>query len=188
MMARTVCSNANRGFTLLETLIAFMVLSFGLLGAVALQAKAKQASFDSMQRAAAVALAGDIMQRIRSNDTLNLDTQYQQVFSSTATINGNNGCFSNTCTNAEIAAMDLEQWVMAIQAKENTGSLDDTTVCISTTPVANTQGRGFNVTVSVAWAGRQAFVMNAANQAINCGENNDYRRVVSINSYLLVRD
>ncbi|QTL35365.1 MULTISPECIES: type IV pilus modification protein PilV [Pseudoalteromonas] len=188
MMANTVCINANRGFTLLESLIAFMVLSFGLLGAVALQAKAKQASFDSMQRAAAVALAGDIMQRIRSNDTLNLDNQYQQVFSSTATVNGNHSCFANVCTNAEIAAMDLEQWIMAIQARENTGSLDDTTVCITTALEPGTQGRGFNVTVSVAWAGRQAFEMNAANQAINCGDNNDFRRVVSINSYVLVRD
>ncbi|MCF2907905.1 type IV pilus modification protein PilV [Pseudoalteromonas sp. DL2-H2.2] len=188
MMANTVCINANRGFTLLESLIAFMVLSFGLLGAVALQAKAKQASFDSMQRAAAVALAGDIMQRIRSNDTINLENQYQQVFSSTATVNGNNSCFNNVCTNNQIAAMDLEQWIMAIQARENTGSLDDTTVCITTAPVAGSDGRGFDVTVSVAWAGRQAFAMNAANQAINCGDNNDFRRVVSINSYILVRD
>ncbi|MGB2708457.1 MAG: prepilin-type N-terminal cleavage/methylation domain-containing protein, partial [Pseudoalteromonas nigrifaciens] len=40
----------RKGFTLIEVLIAFIILSFGLLGAVALQAKAKQASFDSMQR------------------------------------------------------------------------------------------------------------------------------------------
>ena len=41
-------TSRNNGFTLLEVLIAFMILSFGLLGAVALQAKAKQASFDSL--------------------------------------------------------------------------------------------------------------------------------------------
>ena len=33
----------QQGFTLIEVLIAFVILSFGLLGAVALQAKAKQA-------------------------------------------------------------------------------------------------------------------------------------------------
>lgn len=53
---RVTNSSSQRGFTLVEVLIAFVILSFGLLGAVALQAKAKQASFDSMQRAAAVAL------------------------------------------------------------------------------------------------------------------------------------
>ncbi|WP_289076536.1 prepilin-type N-terminal cleavage/methylation domain-containing protein, partial [uncultured Pseudoalteromonas sp.] len=31
----------QKGFTLIEVLIAFIILSFGLLGAVALQAKAK---------------------------------------------------------------------------------------------------------------------------------------------------
>ena len=58
-----------QGFTLIEVLIAFVILSFGLLGVVALQAKAKQASFDSMQRAAAIALGNDINQRMRANVT-----------------------------------------------------------------------------------------------------------------------
>ena len=72
----------QKGFTLIEVLIAFIILSFGLLGAVALQAKAKQASFDSMQRAAAVALGNDIIQRIRANDTAQLVTLYTQTFTS----------------------------------------------------------------------------------------------------------
>ena len=75
-------TKVQRGFTLIEVLIAFIILSFGLLGAVALQAKAKQASFDSMQRAAAVALGNDIVQRIRANDTPQIAGLYTQTFDS----------------------------------------------------------------------------------------------------------
>ena len=39
-------TSRDNGFTLLEVLIAFMILSFGLLGAVALQAKAKHAAMN----------------------------------------------------------------------------------------------------------------------------------------------
>ncbi|KZN54152.1 type IV pilus modification protein PilV [Pseudoalteromonas luteoviolacea] len=171
------------GFTLLEVVVAFMVLSFGLLGAVALQAKAKQASFDSMQRAAAVALAGDIIQRIRSNDTASLIDLYGGSFTSETELNTDTTCFSNFCNNQAIANLDKEQWKQAIRAKENTGSLDDTTVCI--TPVRD--GDGFEVTVTVAWVGRQAIKANSTTSGINCGTNDDYRRLVSLSSFVLVR-
>ncbi|MBQ4812299.1 type IV pilus modification protein PilV [Pseudoalteromonas luteoviolacea] len=182
-MSRLFPKVNQAGFTLLEVVIAFMVLSFGLLGAVALQAKAKQASFDSMQRAAAVALAGDIMQRIRSNDTANLIDHYGGSFTSQTQLANDLTCFSNFCNNLSIANLDKEQWKQAIRAKENTGSLDDTTVCI--TPVRD--GDGFSVTVTVAWVGRQAIKANNNTTAINCGTKDDYRRLVSISSFVLVR-
>jgi type IV pilus assembly protein PilV len=53
-------------------LIAFLILTIGLLGAIGLQAKAKQASYDSLQRAAALTLANDAMYRLRANDTSDL--------------------------------------------------------------------------------------------------------------------
>ncbi|MCF6436319.1 type IV pilus modification protein PilV [Pseudoalteromonas sp. MMG022] len=182
-----ITSSHNKGFTLLEVLIAFMVLSFGLLGAVALQAKAKQASFDAMQRAAALALAKDIVQRLRVNDTQALSTHYKVVFSSSSTLNPVNRCFSQQCDSTSIAAMDIEHWRQAIRARENTGSLDNTTVCITPSVVGGTRNRGYNVEVVVAWQGKQAMKASSENQAIDCGEKNDKRRLVVINSYVLVR-
>jgi type IV pilus assembly protein PilV len=171
------------GFTLLEVLIAFMVLSFGLLGAVALQAKAKQASFDSMQRAAAIALANDILQRIRVNDSADIVSNYQRTFSSDVNLVPNATCYSNNCTSAQIAALDLEQWKTAIRARENTGTLDDTTVCIN----LNVNGSGVDVQVVVSWRGRQEIEATDATRLVTCGTDDDKRRLVVLTSFIFAR-
>jgi type IV pilus assembly protein PilV len=180
-------NRTQSGFTLLEVLIAFMVLSFGLLGAVALQAQAKKASFDSMQRAAAISLGEDIMQRIRANDTEDIVALYNQTFSSTTDLSPLDDCYSDVCTAQNIARTDLENWKAAIRARENTGSLDEATVCINITPVANTADMGFDVSVIVSWRGRQDFKASDTTTAIQCGNADDRRRLVKLDSYLLIR-
>jgi len=180
-------NRTQSGFTLLEVLIAFMVLSFGLLGAVALQAQAKKASFDSMQRAAAISLGEDIMQRIRANDTEDIVALYNQTFSSTTDLSPLDDCYSDVCTAQNIARTDLENWKAAIRARENTGSLDEATVCINITPVANTADMGFDVSVVVSWRGRQDFKASNTTTAIQCGNVDDRRRLVKLDSYLLIR-
>ena len=57
----------KNGFTFIEVLIAMFILVTGILGAVAMQATAKKASFDAMQRSLASALAKDVIERMRSN-------------------------------------------------------------------------------------------------------------------------
>lgn len=180
-------NKAQTGFTLIEVLIAFIILSFGLLGAVALQAKAKQASFDAMQRAAAVALGNDIIQRIRANDTPQLVALYEQEFTSETATNSSGTCFAGSCSAAQIAALDLEQWKRAIRARENTGALDGATVCIQPSAVAGSGGKAFNIDVIVSWQGRQEFTANDATKNINCGSADKKRRVVALTSFIYVR-
>ncbi|MBB1455034.1 type IV pilus modification protein PilV [Pseudoalteromonas sp. Hal273] len=181
-------TKVQRGFTLIEVLIAFIILSFGLLGAVALQAKAKQASFDSMQRAAAVALGNDIIQRIRANDTPQLVAHYKKDFTSKTPISSSTTCFGGSCSAEQIALLDLEQWKRAIQARNNTGSLDDASVCINPVAVADTGGKGFNIEVIISWQGRQEFKANTVTGKVTCGdEANNKRRLVVLTSYIYVR-
>ncbi|MFY8325460.1 type IV pilus modification protein PilV [Pseudoalteromonas sp. ZZD1] len=177
----------QHGFTLVEVLIAFVILSFGLLGAVALQAKAKQASFDSMQRAAAVALGNDIIQRIRANDRLAVITQYNGTFTSDTELEQSRTCYSGACSSAQIAALDRQQWIRAIQAKENTGALDDATVCIENTAVPNSNDKAFNIQVVVSWQGRQKFTATTETQQLTCGESNSNRRIMVLKSYIYLR-
>ncbi|SIN73191.1 type IV pilus assembly protein PilV [Pseudoalteromonas marina] len=177
----------QKGFTLIEVLIAFIILSFGLLGAVALQAKAKQASFDSMQRAAAVALGNDIIQRIRANDTPQLVGLYAKTFNSETSTTTSQTCFTASCSAAQVAALDLEQWKRAIRARENTGALDDATVCIRPTAVGGSGGKAFNLEVIISWQGRQEFTANDATAAIECGESDKKRRLVVLTSYIYLR-
>ena len=56
-----------RGFTLIEVLIAATVLVIGLLGLAALQATMTNAEFDAYQRAHAVVLLRDMLERINDN-------------------------------------------------------------------------------------------------------------------------
>ena len=57
----------QRGFTLIEALIAFVILSVGLLGIVSLQALSKTSQHQAIQRSRAVTLADAMVERIRIN-------------------------------------------------------------------------------------------------------------------------
>lgn len=177
----------HQGFTLIEVLIAFIILSFGLLGAVALQAKAKQASFDSMQRAAAVALGNDIIQRMRASDSAGFAALYNGSFSSTDKLEQDRHCYSNTCSAKKIAALDRQQWIRAIQAGENTGALDNATVCINNQRDAASGSNGYTLQVVISWEGRQQFTAVGDTTDIKCGAVNNKRRIVVLNSFLYLR-
>jgi len=189
----------RKGFTLIEVLIAFIILSFGLLGAVALQAKAKQASFDSMQRAAAVALGNDIIQRIRANDTIASIKLYgsyndedededRKPIKSDSKLSISSACFNSSCGSKDIVGLDVVQWKRAISARNNTGSLDDATICIKSTSEDSTGGKGFNIEVIISWQGRQEFTANTDTGKVSCGDDpNNKRRLVVLTSYIYVR-
>lgn len=178
---------SSRGFTLIEVLIAFIILSFGLLGAVALQAKAKQASFDSMQRAAAVALGNDIIQRIRANDTPQLAALYKKTITSKTDTATQSTCFNGACSASQVAALDFEQWKRSIRARENTGTLDDATVCINPEVEAGSGGKAYNIEVIISWQGRQEFTANKATGEVVCGTADKKRRLVVLTSYIYLR-
>lgn len=57
----------SRGFTLLETLVALAVLSFGLLGAAAMLLDSLRGQADALRRIAAISLVRDMADRIRAN-------------------------------------------------------------------------------------------------------------------------
>src|SRR5688500_13680236 len=56
-----------RGFTLVELLIALLVLSIGMLGIAALFAESLQAGRSAQLRTQAVSIAADLADRIRAN-------------------------------------------------------------------------------------------------------------------------
>ncbi len=56
--------SSERGFTLIEALVAVLVLSLGLLGVAAMQLKALQSSHVSFQRSIATLAAQDAVERL----------------------------------------------------------------------------------------------------------------------------
>jgi len=174
----------NKGFTLLESLIAFVILTIGLLGAIGLQAKAKQASYDSLQRAAALTLANDVMHRLRANDTSDLLSAYNIEIASTDQANNVKSCLNSSCSSIEMAAFDIEEWKKQIKAKEFTGTLADARLCITPSSIADSE---INVEIIVSWQGRQSIKQSDDNQKISCGINTKNRRLITLNSFILLR-
>jgi type IV pilus assembly protein PilV len=67
---------AQRGFTLIEVLVAVLVLSIGLLGLAALQATSLRFNHSAYMRTQATILAQDIADSMRANRGSALDGEY----------------------------------------------------------------------------------------------------------------
>ena len=78
------------GFTLLEVMIALLVLSIGLLGIAALQANSLKVNHGAYQRSQAIFLAYDMMDRLRANRTAALAGQCDITLG--ATLGGTDLC------------------------------------------------------------------------------------------------
>ncbi len=101
----------QNGLTLIETLVALVVLSVGLLGVVALQVHGLSAGRTANYRSLAANLAADMAERIRSNP-LGLDAY--------AGPGSNNRCTADAgdaleCTPEQMAAHDVFLWDRAIR-------------------------------------------------------------------------
>jgi len=93
----------SRGFTLIEVLIALIIMSVGMLGIAGLYVHSMQAGRTSVLRHNAVTLAGDIADRIRANP---------RAGAAYALAGANNNCVASgiDCTIGEMAAHDIFLW------------------------------------------------------------------------------
>lgn len=95
------------GFTMVEVLVALVVLAIGLLGIAALYLNSLQAGRTAIYRTEAVNLAADLADRIRMNRTAQAGyaTLYGDVENAVAACTTTGGC-----TDAELASTDLKNW------------------------------------------------------------------------------
>ena len=102
----------HRGFTLLEILVALLVLSIGLLGLAGLQTFSLRNNHSAFLRSQAVVLAYDALDRMRSNRDqamLGTGSAYNTSYSQAAGSYSSTGCSSN-CTSSDLATYDLAAW------------------------------------------------------------------------------
>lgn len=103
----------SRGFTMIEVLIAMLVLLIGLLGVSAMLLEGMQNSRDSLYRAQATTIAQDLLDRVRSNPTavnagLYSNVHYSDTTQTPALTTVN--CASAACGSADVASYDLRMW------------------------------------------------------------------------------
>ena len=73
----------TRGFTLVEALVALVVLSIGLLGVAALQLSSLQSNSSAASRSQATLLAYEVVDRMRANQSAALGGAYDITFAQT---------------------------------------------------------------------------------------------------------
>ena len=104
-----------RGFSLVEVLIALVIMSVGMLGIAGLYVLSMQAGRTSMLRHNAVTLAGDVADRIRANPRAGA------VY---AGAGGDNGCVGADCDEASMAAHDIFLWAQQADATMPNGAVE----------------------------------------------------------------
>jgi type IV pilus assembly protein PilV len=99
----------QRGFTLLEILVAIVVLSIGLLGLAGLQAISLNNNQIAYYRSLASQQANDMAERMRANLAGVTAGSYDNL---SATLPTNPSCISSGCTTlANVAVTDHFQWL-----------------------------------------------------------------------------
>lgn len=101
----------QHGFTLLEVLVALLIVSIGLLGLAALMSTSLKNNQGASQRSQATWLAYDILDRMRANETLALSGAYNITQGATAP-----ACPANANTSAQVVQCDKSQWEAELAA------------------------------------------------------------------------
>ncbi|MFZ3024478.1 type IV pilus modification protein PilV [Pseudomonas sp.] len=115
-------SHTNTGFSLLEVLIALLILAVGLLGMASLMLHSMKSNQSSYQRTQASLLAYDMAERLRLNPTI-ATAGNNYVIASTASPGSAVTCPSSTCTAAQSSAVDVYEWSKAINDQQLSGTV-----------------------------------------------------------------
>jgi type IV pilus assembly protein PilV len=132
----------SSGFTLVEVLVALVVLSIGMLGIAALYVESLRAGRSALIRSQAVTLASDMADRIRANRQG--DGAYAKGIATHPATDSACEPSGSGCVPAVMAAHDLAVW-----DEEVTANLPGGTCSV----VAADAGGGiFTYTITVNWA------------------------------------
>ena len=106
----------ERGETLLEVLVAVLILVVGVLGLAGMQAASLRQTQDALLASEAILLASDLVERIRANPGGDYRTQESSLPSSVL------DCEVESCNPAELAAYDLAEWQCALNSRDDSGN------------------------------------------------------------------
>jgi type IV pilus assembly protein PilV len=126
----------SRGFSLMEVLVALIILSIGLLGTAAMQLAGLRYGYSANLVYVATLQANDMADRIRANPRGLAAGHYNRIVGT----GSDPGCINSTCTPAQMAATDAFQW-----------NSNNALVLPSGIGTVSGSGAGSTFTITVAW-------------------------------------
>lgn len=126
------------GFSILEVLIAIIILSFGMLGAVGMQAAALQSNKEARYQAMATTFARELAEEMRGNHNIAINPDpalnpFLMTFSDSSAIAAPaSNCFTSACPDATaVAVWNVADWQTRVRAALPSPRI---TVCFDQTP------------------------------------------------------
>ena len=117
---------AQSGFSLIEVLVAIVVLSLGMLGAVGMQTTAMQSNREARSQAVATTFSRELAEKMRGNHAIAIQTTaVNNPYLFDTTLTGTSSvatfavnCFTTTtgCSATEAAAWDVSDWQGRVRA------------------------------------------------------------------------
>ena len=116
---------AEAGFSLIEVLVAIIILSIGMLGAVGMQAAALQSNKETRNQAIATTLGRELAEKMRGNNAIAIKTlaaENPYLFDITLSApppmpSGLISCGTTGCTSPlNLATWDVFDWQQRVQA------------------------------------------------------------------------
>jgi type IV pilus assembly protein PilV len=135
------------GFTLIEVLVALLVLSVGVLGVAGMQVTALKNLQSSGSYGVAAMLANDIADRMWVNQPQVLANAYDH----TAPRNNPPDCVTETCTTLELARFDTTDWQKQIRGYTTDAEVNVPPVLPSAAGSVQRIGASRSFEISVYW-------------------------------------
>lgn len=140
------------GFTLIEVLVALVILSVGLLGIAGMISVSLKSSGSTYTRTQVTALTYNILDRMRANRAQAVTGAYNLAMTD-STPTSTNSCISttisstNSCTPAQIATFDLAEWRANLASELPSGNGSISTVAVNNMT---------QVTITIEWSDARA--------------------------------
>lgn len=115
---QVTCKRRLSGMSLVESLVALVVLSVGMLGVAGLMLTGISSNRSALYRTQAVNLVGDMADRIRANTTAR-DAYDTLRYGGNPALRGcaaTSAAAGSNCTLDELAEDDLARWIAAVRA------------------------------------------------------------------------
>ncbi len=187
-------TGSQAGVTILEVLVTIVILAFGVLGLAGLQVRVQAMEFESYQRAQAILLLSDMVERLQANS----GSAVSYVSAGGSSYGTGDNQPASCAGIAARAERDVCEWSNALKgaAESSGGSVVGAMIgargCVEQLQAPN-PGAGVCTPgvyrVSVAWQGLQATtVPNQACGAGNYGASDAQRRALSTNVTVALPD